>query len=56
MPARAAQPLLQCFATLQVSDQNNAALYTGRAQEKGQFAFTSKAAGEYKACFTTAGE
>ena len=36
----------------QVSDHNNAAIFTATGQEKGQFAFTSKAAGEYKACFT----
>ena len=39
---------------LQVTDPGHSVLHSSKAQPKGQFAFTSKIAGEYKACFTTA--
>lgn len=39
----------------QVTDPGHSVLHSAKAQPKGQFAFTSKSAGEYKACFTTAG-
>ncbi len=40
----------------QVTDHTHAVLHSAKAQPKGQFAFTAKSAGEYKACFTAPGE
>ncbi|GBF95257.1 hypothetical protein Rsub_08288 [Raphidocelis subcapitata] len=37
-----------------VTDHSHQVLHQSKAQSSGQFAFTSKSAGEYKACFTTA--
>eukprot|EP00775_Hariotina_reticulata_P012968 gene12968-13097_t len=46
-------PSLPIYVDVKVSDPHGAAVHENRAQTKGQFAFTSKVAGEYQACFTT---
>lgn len=39
----------------QVTDPSGATVSESKAQHQGQFAFTSKVAGEYQACFSTHG-
>jgi hypothetical protein len=41
---------------LQVSDPSGGVVHENKAQHQGQFAFTTKAAGEYQACFNTHGK
>lgn len=48
------QPLL--VRPVQVQDPAGQVIYDKRAQKQGQFAFTAKTSGDYKACFTTKGE
>jgi hypothetical protein len=40
----------------QVTDPSGAAVSESKGQHQGQFAFTTKTAGEYQACFSTVGE
>lgn len=40
---------------LQVTDPNGGQMHESKAQHQGQFAFTTKVAGEYQACFSTHG-
>ena len=39
-----------------MNDPQGGVIHENRGQSKGQFAFTSKVAGEYQACFTVQGE
>jgi hypothetical protein len=41
---------------MQVSDPSGGIVHENKAQHQGQFAFTTKSAGEYQACFTTHGK
>lgn len=40
---------------VQVEDPHSAVLHESHGKTDGQFAFTTKSAGEYKACFTVKG-
>eukprot|EP00882_Tetradesmus_deserticola_P004555 GHRQ01004801.1.p1 GENE.GHRQ01004801.1~~GHRQ01004801.1.p1 ORF type:complete len:205 (+),score=53.30 GHRQ01004801.1:156-770(+) len=46
-------PTLPIYVDVKVSDPSGGAVHENKAQHQGQFAFTTKAAGEYQACFTT---
>lgn len=43
---------IPAYVDVRVEDPAGLTLHEARGQAKGQFAFTSKTAGEYKACFT----
>eukprot|EP00877_Chromochloris_zofingiensis_P008285 jgi/Chrzof1/370/Cz01g13130.t1 len=44
-------PSLPIYVDVKVTDPAGSIIHETRAQHKGQFAFTSKIAGEYQACF-----
>ncbi|KAF8071156.1 emp24 domain-containing protein [Scenedesmus sp. PABB004] len=46
-------PTLPIYVNVKVTDPSGAAVHENAAQTQGQFAFTTKTAGEYQACFTT---
>jgi hypothetical protein len=43
------------LSPVQVTDPNGGQMHEAKAQHTGQFAFTTKIAGEYQACFSTHG-
>eukprot|EP00879_Flechtneria_rotunda_P000343 GHRR01000434.1.p1 GENE.GHRR01000434.1~~GHRR01000434.1.p1 ORF type:complete len:204 (+),score=54.32 GHRR01000434.1:229-840(+) len=46
-------PSLPIYMDVKVSDPSGGVVHENKAQHKGQFAFTTKSAGEYQACFST---
>lgn len=44
-----------CPFHVQVTDPNGGQMHESKTQHQGQFAFTTKVAGEYQACFSTHG-
>lgn len=46
-------PSLPIYVNVKVTDPSGGTVHENKAQHQGQFAFTTKTAGEYQACFTT---
>lgn len=48
-------PTLPIYVSVKVADATGAPVHTAQSQSHGQFAFTTKSAGEYSVCFTAHG-